>query len=323
MANEPNRHDESPAAGEPRIVRQHVERRSMNDIAACRQFYAEELRAAAHLRSEALVRAFATVRREDFLGEGPWQVLISWEAGSSSYRTTEDCDPRHLYHNVLVAIDAARGLNNGHPSSLASWFEQLDLRSGDHVVHVGCGTGYYTAILAEVVGLDGRVRAYEIDPDLAGRAQSNLGHWPSVEVVAGNGAEHLGAADAIFINAGTTHLSVSWLDSLKPAGRLLVPMTASSDPSGVGAGRILKVVRDSNGFTATFVSEVGIFPCIGHRDPTFDAVLTRAFEGDSWKSVRSVRLEPHEPTSTCWLHGEGVCVSSLRVPTPVCNREHR
>ena len=78
----------------------------MNDIAACRHFYAEELRAVAHLRSEALVRAFATVRREDFLGVGPWQVLISWEAGSSSYRTTEDCDPRHLYHNVLVAIDA-------------------------------------------------------------------------------------------------------------------------------------------------------------------------------------------------------------------------
>ena len=113
----------------------------MNDIAACRQFYAEELRAAAHLRSEALVGAFATVRREDFLGQGPWQVLISWESGASSYRTTVDDDPRHLYHNVLVAIDAARSLNNGHPSALAGWFEQLDLRAGDHVVHVGCGTG--------------------------------------------------------------------------------------------------------------------------------------------------------------------------------------
>ena len=176
--------------------------------------------------------------------------------------------------------------------------------------------GYYTAILAEVVGLDGRVTAYEIDPDLAGRARFNLGHWPNVKVVAGDGAEHLGAADAIFINAGTTHLSVSWLDSLKPAGRLLVPMTASSDPSGIGSGRILKVVRDVNGFTATFVSEVGIFPCIGHRDSTLDAVLTRAFEGHSWKSVRSVRLEPHESTSTCWLHVEGACVSSLPVPKP-------
>lgn len=288
----------------------------MSDTAAFRQFYAEELRAVAHLRCEALVRAFATVRREDFLGQGPWQVLISWEAGSSSYRTTEDGDPRHLYHNVLVAIDAARGLNNGHPSALASWFEQLDLHAGDNVVHVGCGTGYYTAILAEVVGSNGRVTAYEIDADLAGRAQANLGHWPSVEVVAGNGAQYLGAADAIFINAGTTHLSVSWLDSLKPGGRLLVPMTASSDPSGVGSGRMLKVLRDSSGFTATFVSEVGIFPCIGHRDAALDAALTRAFEGDSWKSVRSVRLEPHEPSSTCWLHGEGACVSSLPLPKP-------
>lgn len=108
----------------------------------------------------------------------------------------------------------------------------------------------------------------------------------------------------------------------EPAGRLLVPMTASNDPSGVGSGRILKVVRDSNGFTATFVSEVGIFPCIGHRDPTLDAVLTGAFEGDARKSVRSVRLEPHEPSSTCWLHGEEACVSSLPLPKPVPLTRH-
>jgi protein-L-isoaspartate(D-aspartate) O-methyltransferase len=288
----------------------------MNDTAAFRRFFAEELRAVAHLRSDAIVRAFATVRREDFLGPGPWQVLLSWERGSSTYRTTDDCDPRHLYHNVLVAIDAARSLNNGHPSSLASWLETLDVRAGDHVAHVGCGTGYYTAILAEVVGLHGNVTAYEIDPDLATRAQSNLGGWPNVAVVAGSGAPLLGTADAIFVNAGTTHLNVSWLDSLKPSGRLLVPMTASSDPCGIGSGRMLKVVRDSGGFKAEFVSEVGIYPCIGHRDPALDAVLKDAFKGDSWKSVRSVRVEPHELSSSCWLHGSGTCVSSLPLPKP-------
>jgi protein-L-isoaspartate(D-aspartate) O-methyltransferase len=53
---------------------------------------------------------------------------------------------------VLVAIDEKRLLNNGPPSFLAILIEALALQEGDHVVHVGCGTGYYSAILAEFVG---------------------------------------------------------------------------------------------------------------------------------------------------------------------------
>ena len=84
----------------------------MSDLVARREFYADELRATAHLRSEALVRAFATVPREDFLSPGPWQTMTLGDAGSFAYRTTEDADPKHVYHDV-VAIDAERCLNNG------------------------------------------------------------------------------------------------------------------------------------------------------------------------------------------------------------------
>jgi protein-L-isoaspartate O-methyltransferase len=38
------------------------------------------------------------------------------------------------------------------------------------VAHVGAGLGYYSAILAEVVGSTGEVTAIEIDPGLAERA---------------------------------------------------------------------------------------------------------------------------------------------------------
>ena len=50
-----------------------------------------------------------------------------------------------------------------------------------------------------------------------------------------------------------------------------------------------------------------------YRCIAIDAALTLAFEGNSWQSVRSVRLEPHHSTSTCWLHGDGACVSALPV----------
>jgi len=77
------------------------------------------------------------------------------------YWTTPDADPQHLYHDVLVAIDEMRLLNNGQPSFLVFLIEALARQDGDHVVHVGCGTGYYSAILAELVGLKGHVTALE------------------------------------------------------------------------------------------------------------------------------------------------------------------
>ena len=47
----------------------------MGDLDEIRHYYAEELRAVANLQSAALVRAFAKVPREHFLGPGPWQVF--------------------------------------------------------------------------------------------------------------------------------------------------------------------------------------------------------------------------------------------------------
>ncbi len=47
----------------------------MSELDAIRHYYAEELRAVANLQSETLVRAFAKIPREHFLGPGPWQVF--------------------------------------------------------------------------------------------------------------------------------------------------------------------------------------------------------------------------------------------------------
>ena len=104
----------------------------MTKLDEMRYYYAEELRALANLQSEALVRAFAKVPREHFLGPGPWQVFTPH---SESEWTTKDADPRHLYHNLLVTIDAERHLNNGEPSFLAFLIDELQLQPGEHVPH--------------------------------------------------------------------------------------------------------------------------------------------------------------------------------------------
>src|SRR5262245_8542433 len=281
----------------------------MTDLQTLREYYAEELRAVANLQSEALVRAFAKVPREHFLGPGPWQVR---SPGFEGYWTTQDADPKHLYHNILVTIDPNRQLNNGHPSFLASLIDRLEVKPVDHVIHVGCGTGYYTAIMAEVVGREGHVTAIEIDTQLAGRARNNLSYFANVEVIEGDGGEiDAGPADAILVNAGATHLHSIWLDSLRPHGRLIMPLTFIDDTDRGGEGRILKVTRQSEGFTASFISEVRIFPCIGGWDGDSNQRLKESLERDDWKSVQSVRRDPHDLADSCWLHGRDFCLSKL------------
>ena len=144
------------------------------DIGRARRWFAEELRHTAHVRSPAVVEAFATVPREHFAGPGPWRVLSPMRG--FDYWTTDDADPRRLCHDILVAIDETRRLNNGQPSLWASLFDQLGLAAGDRVIHVGAGLGYYSAIIAEIVGPGGRVAAIEIDPASPnGRART----WPA------------------------------------------------------------------------------------------------------------------------------------------------
>src|SRR5271169_5191166 len=147
----------------------------MMTIDECRQFYSEEIKFAANLQSPALVEAFARVPRETFLGPGPWQIASADQRGLSamgavqvSYTAIDD--PRQLYHNVVVALDRAADINNGQPSALARWIDALGLKPGARAYHLGCGVGYYTAIMAEVVGAGGTVVASEVAPDLAARA---------------------------------------------------------------------------------------------------------------------------------------------------------
>ncbi len=282
----------------------------MTGLERARERYAQEIRGRAGLTNERLVRAFATVSREHYLGPGPWRVLKSLQ----KYETTPDADPVHLYADVLVAIDESRRLNNGQPSGLATWFGQLDLTEGARVLHVGCGVGYYTAILAETVGPEGAVTGVEIDAELAARAQSNLSGFAHVDVVSGDGSRFAaGPFDAIFINAGATAPRRNWLESLAPGGVLALPLTAALDESGIGAGWVLRVVRRDSGYEARFTTPVGIFPCLGARCDESDEALREAYKGGH-AEVRSLRTDAHAPSDACWLHGEGLCVSRSELP---------
>jgi protein-L-isoaspartate(D-aspartate) O-methyltransferase len=274
-------------------------------VEAAREWFAEELRHTARVDSPAVVKAFATVKREHFSGPGPWRLLSPMRL--ADYWTTENADPTHLYHDVLVAIDERRRLNNGQPSLWACLLDQLQLAQGEHVVHIGTGTGYYTAILAEIVGPTGHITGVEVDPDLAERSRKNLSSaWPHVLIVTANGLTYRfeRPADAIVVNAGVSHLSLSWLDALAPEnGRLLVPLTT---PEGFGA--VVIITRrggERQRYAARFASRIGIIPCVGGRNVEAEERLKAALQASYYTAIRSLRRPPEQPDRTCWLAGEG------------------
>ena len=102
-----------------------------------------------------VVAAFAAVPRERFVGPGPLRMLSRWNL--KDYWTPRDSGPVAVYHDVLIACDEQRRLNNGQPSLWAFVFDKLHVTRGERVVHLGCGMGYYSAVLAELVGPTGEI----------------------------------------------------------------------------------------------------------------------------------------------------------------------
>jgi protein-L-isoaspartate(D-aspartate) O-methyltransferase len=258
-------------------------------------------------QSPRVQQAFAAVPREPFVGPGPWFVM----ANAFRYAETPNDDPVFIYQDVLVALDASRGLNIGSPSAHAVWLAAVDVKAGETVLQVGTGSGYYSAILAELVGPEGRVHAYEIDADLAARAAVNLKHWPQVDVRAKSGiADDLPKVDVVYVCAGITQPSWTWIDALRPGGRLLFPLQPDR-----GLGGMLMITRPQRGlhWPAKFVSRARFIPCEGQQDPASSQALTEAFAGQ-WAGVKSFRIdEPQD--ETCWFAGDGWWLSTATPET--------
>jgi protein-L-isoaspartate(D-aspartate) O-methyltransferase len=281
-------------------------------IAVARQAYAESLRQRGPVRSERVVAAFASVPRERFVGPGPWIII---PPGRSS-QVTPDSDPRRLYENVLVALDPNRNINNGEPRLWAVLFDLVNIQPGNWVAHVGSGTGYYSDILAELVGPSGKVTAIEVDPDLALQTWENLALWPQAKTVAGNGITDLPpGVDLIVVSAGLTFIPLQWLDALREGGRLLLPLTVThgweeSDRRGSCVGRFLIVERRKDGWAARFATPVAIIDCFQGRETESESRLRVAFLGGDSDRVKSLRRPPEIPDESCWLVGDGWWLST-------------
>ncbi|MDZ7651383.1 MAG: rRNA adenine N-6-methyltransferase family protein [Burkholderiaceae bacterium] len=282
------------------------------ELQAVRRAYAQRTLAGAKVVDERLQSAFASVRREAFLSPGPWPIL---QQQDGTYRNTSDANPAHLYTDDLIGIAPERGINNGQPRLHAELLSLAAIQAGEHIVHVGAGAGYYTAIMAELAGTDGRVTAIEFAEDLAARATKNLSDRPNVTVIHGDGSvAAFDEADVIYVNAGATHPADNWLDRLRVGGRLILPLTtregfAPVRTADVRRGGVFLVSRANDGFLARWISGVAIYPCEGMRDSVSERALAAAFEGGGWERVTRLVRREDIPAAECWLKGPGWCLT--------------
>lgn len=279
---------------------------SSAERAIVRRAYARQMLAALGVDDPAIEAAYAAAPREAFLGPPPWTATSPF----AGRRPLPSRDPVVLHQDLVVALDPARGVNNGSPSLHAKLLHALEPKPGDHVVHIGAGTGYDSAILAELVGPSGRITAVAFDAALAARAQKSLDGRPNVRVVHDDGAQRPDApADGVYVNCAVARPADRWIEALAPGGRLVVPLGATGprrpDPGDRhnGRGVVLRIERRGDAYAARavsiayFVSAEGAFDA----DPEELTRLRAALEAGGLDTLRSLIWKRPAPPDRCWF----------------------
>lgn len=170
--------------------------------------------------------------------------------------------PEHreeAYDDHPIAI--GEGQTISQPFVVAAMLEALALRPDDVVLEVGTGSGYETAVLAE---LTRRVYSVERIASLAERARAVLERlgYSNVTVVQGDGSQGLPEAapfDAIVVAAAAPRVPQPLMDQLREGGRLVVPV-------GTGFAQALQLVRKiGSAATVMYLDGVRFVPLIGRE----------------------------------------------------------
>jgi protein-L-isoaspartate(D-aspartate) O-methyltransferase len=272
-----------------------------------RRAYARQMLAIVGVDSPAIEAAYAVVPREVFLGPPPWTASSRYGA-----HRLAGADPVVLYQDLVIALDSARGVNNGSPSLHAKFLEALAPKLGEHIVHVGVGAGYYRAILAELVGPAGQVTAVEFDVALAERAKFLLSGRSNVRVVHGDGARWPEMpADGVYVNFAVSRPADRWIEGLAPSGRLVFPLGGPGPKRANSGGRhsdraaALRIERRGDAYAARAVSAADFVCAVGEFEADAEEVerLRAAFDAGGLDTVRSLIWKRPSPFGRCWFAG--------------------
>ncbi len=143
--------------------------------------------------------------------------------------------------NLKDASNYDQALPIGHnqtisqPLVVAFMLEKLDPKPGQKILDIGSGSGWTTALLAEIVGKEGKVIAIEIIEELMKFGKKNVRKYNFIEkgIVefickdGSKGYKKNTPYDRILVSASAKEIQKKWKTQLKKEGRLVAPLQNS------------------------------------------------------------------------------------------------
>ena len=178
-----------------------------------------------------------------------------------------DLVPRHIFlpaaaqHRAYedAPIPIGFGQTASQPSLQALYMQLLDLQPADKVLEVGTGTGFQTAVLAQLAG---HVYSVERIRELSTRARTIIDalRIPNVALLTGDGTigwSKYAPYDAILVAAAAPGVPDALVDQLAPGGRMLIPVGDRTEQ------KLTLVRKTPTGIESQDVANVTFVPLIG------------------------------------------------------------
>jgi protein-L-isoaspartate(D-aspartate) O-methyltransferase len=127
-------------------------------------------------------------------------------------------------------ISIGHGQTNSQPRTVEAMLRLLAIQRGNRILDVGSGSGWSTALLAELTGPEGEVLGLELDPDLVEFGRRNLarGDWPWAHIEAATpgtlGAPAGAPYDRILVSAEARAMPTELVDQLGADALMVIPV---------------------------------------------------------------------------------------------------
>jgi protein-L-isoaspartate(D-aspartate) O-methyltransferase len=177
--------------------------------------------------------------------------------------------PRHIFvpprERAAAYEDRPLGLSRGQtisqPFMVATMTEALAVRPDERVLEIGTGSGYQTAVLAELAG---EVYTIERDAELALDARELLEElgYGNIRYLVGDGT--LGWAsqspfDAILVTAGAPAVPRDLQAQLREGGRLVIPIGGRTEQE------LYRVTRRGTAYPMDWLTSCRFVPLVGEE----------------------------------------------------------
>ena len=164
------------------------------------------------LKTSRIIDAFRKIKRADFMSDNIKQLA-----------------------EVNEALPIGQGQTISQPLTVAFMLEHLQPEVGDNILDIGSGSGWTSALLAQIVGSKGKVTAIEIIPELKEFGEKNVAKYNFIKkgivqficTDGSKGYKEEAPFNRILASAAGNEIPKAWKEQLKIKGRIVAPVRNS------------------------------------------------------------------------------------------------